>query len=496
MPEGTKRRGHSKSRFVSGWECYNKLWWEIHEPDALELVVSDSLQDLFDQGNQVGALAREEFPGGVLIDLPYNAVPERVAATHAALDAGAPAVFEASFVLDGVFVAVDVLERDGDGFNLIEVKASSSVKDKHIPDAAIQLHVLRANGLAVTRTELMHLNREYRHPGPEPLLVRDDITPLVLDYLDHVPGEIEAQLAMLAGEQPNLPIGEQCTRIEDCPFQGRCWPQDKDHVLRLNGKGVRKALELMADGFARIQDLPDDVRLSAVNRRQKLAIEHDNLAVEPELGERLDSLVHPIGFLDFETVARAVPVWDGVGPWHGVPVQFSYHEEDETGGYRHVAWLADGPHDPRETIARTLVEACRNAGQVLTYTSFERTQIRALERAVPTLADELDDLDNRLFDLQKVIKDTIYHPDFRGSFSIKDVLPVLVPELSYNDLAIQDGQDASALIAKLMLRGDTMAPEDGATLRENLLAYCERDTWAMVQLLERLRMIAASVRTP
>jgi predicted RecB family nuclease len=493
MTEQTRRRGHSKSRFVSGWECYNKLWWEIHEPDAPELVITDALQDLFDQGNQVGALAREEFPGGVLIDLPYDAVPERVAATQAALDAGAPAVFEASFVLDGVFVAVDVLERNGDGFNLIEVKASSSVKDKHVPDAAIQLHVLRANGLDVTRTELMHLNREYRHPGPEPLLVRDDITPLVLDYIDQVPGEIESQLAMLTGGPPSLPVGEQCTRIDDCPFQGRCWPQDRDHVLRLNGKGVRKALELMAEGIERIQDLPDDMRLSAVNRRQKLAIEHDNLAVEPELGELLGSIEHPIGFLDFETVARAVPVWDGVGPWHGVPVQFSYHEEDGTGGYRHVAWLADGPEDPRKPLARALVDACRDAGHVLTYTSFERTQIRALTRAAPALADELDDLDNRLFDLQKLIKGTIYHPDFRGSFSIKDVLPVLVPELSYSDLAVQEGQDASALIAKLMLRGDALSFEARGTLRANLLAYCERDTWAMVKLLERLRIIAAAI---
>jgi predicted RecB family nuclease len=477
---------------VSGWECYNKLWWEIHEPDAPELVVSETLQDLFDQGNQVGALAQAQFPGGVLIDLPYNAVPERVAATKSALDNGASAIFEASFVLDGVFVAVDVLERDGDGFNLIEVKASNSVKDKHIPDAAIQLHVLRANGLQINRTELMHLNKEYRHPGPEPLLVRDDITALVLEYIDQVPDEIDAQLAMLAGGPPNIPMGEQCDNIKDCPFQGRCWPQDKDHVLRLSGKGVRKALELMAEGIERIGDLPDDMKLSAVNRRQKLAIDNDNLAVEPELGALLASITRPIGFLDFETVGRAVPVWDDVGPWHGVPVQFSYHEEDGTGDYRHVEWLADGPDDPREPIARALIEACKNAGHVLMYTSFERTQIRALKRAVPALADELDDLDSRLFDLQKVIKDTVYHPDFMGSFSIKQVLPVLVPELSYDDLAIQGGQDASALIAKLMLRGDTLPPEDRATLRKNLLAYCELDTKAMVKLLERLRMIASA----
>jgi hypothetical protein len=125
------------------------------------------------------------------------------------------------------------------------------------------------------------------------------------------------------------------------------------------------------------------------------------------------------------------------------------------------------------------------------YTGFERTQIRTLKDAVPRLAAELDAIDARLFDIQKVIKDTVYHPDFAGSFSIKDVLPVLVPELSYDDLEIQDGQDASALIARLMLRADEFSPEDRARLRSNLLAYCRLDTWAMVKLLERLRVIGS-----
>src|SRR6266705_5963310 len=131
----------SKSRFTSGLQCHKKLWWEVHEPDAIELQPDKVLQDLFDQGRQVGELARTRYPGGVLIDLPHHARAERVAATQKALDAGAPAIFEATFIADGTFVAIDVLEKQKDGYRLTEVKSSTSQKDEHIPDVAVQARV-------------------------------------------------------------------------------------------------------------------------------------------------------------------------------------------------------------------------------------------------------------------------------------------------------------------------------------------------------------------
>src|SRR6184192_2919013 len=136
----------SKSRFTSGLQCHKKLWWEVHEPDALELQPDKVLQDLFDQGRQVGEAARTRYPGGVLIDLPHHAGAARVAATQKALDAGAPAVFEATFIADDTFVAIDVLEKQRDGYRLTEVKSSTSQKDEHISDVAIQARVAAACG--------------------------------------------------------------------------------------------------------------------------------------------------------------------------------------------------------------------------------------------------------------------------------------------------------------------------------------------------------------
>lgn len=480
---------HSNSRFVSGWQCWNKLWWEVHDPDAPELEIGPALRDAFEQGHQVRALARDAFPGGELIDLPHEAIGERVAATQAAMKAGVPAIFEAAFISDDVFVAVDVLERENGGYNLIEAKATTDLKDTHVPDAAIQLHVLQGNGLRVHRTEIMHLDPDYRIERPVPLLVRRDITPHVLEHLRRVPEEIESQLAMLAEDRPPTEFGRQCATVDECPFRGRCWPSDRDHVLRLSGKGVRKAIELMADGMEHIQDLPTDMPLNAVNARQKAAIEAGDLAVDESLSARLAEIRSPTGFLDFETVARAVPVWEGVAPWGAVPVQFSFHLEAEQGQYHHLEWLAAGPGDPREPLARALIDACKDAEHIVTYTGFERTQIRHLRTALPHLESDLADIDARLFDLHALVKNTVYHPDFMGSFSIKHVLPVLVPTLSYDHLDVRDGRDASALLAQLLLHGDDYTANDRAEQRRRLLEYCAMDTWAMVKLLEALRRI-------
>ncbi|HEX9710322.1 MAG TPA: hypothetical protein VGB42_10210, partial [Candidatus Thermoplasmatota archaeon] len=200
----------SKSRFTSGLQCHKKLWWEVHERDAPELQPDKVLQDLFDQGRQVGEAARTLYPGGVLIDLPHDAGTERVAATREALDAGAPAVFEATFIADGIFVAIDVLEKQGDGYRLTEVKSSSSQKPEHIPDVAVQARVAAACGVKITAAEVMHLNKEFRHPDTGDLFARTDVTGPVVAFLPQVEGEIARQREMLAGPLPDVPIGAHC----------------------------------------------------------------------------------------------------------------------------------------------------------------------------------------------------------------------------------------------------------------------------------------------
>ncbi len=480
----------SKSRYTAGIQCEKLLWWKVYEPEATELQPDKVLEDLFSQGRHVGELARLHFPGGVLIDAPHDAYAERLAQTLAAIEGGAPAVFEASFEAGGVFAAVDVLRRDPSGWTLIEVKASTSQKPEHIPDAAIQTWVLRGAGVPITRVEIMHLNREYRHPGPGDLFARTDVTGEVEAMLPEVAARTDALREALAGTLPERTVGLHCHEPRDCVFLERCWPADPDHIRRLYNVGPKKTASYMASGVHSIWDLEEGAKLPPAAHRQRRALKERRLIVESTLASALAPFESPLGFLDFETVARAVPVWDGLAPWGAAIAQFSYHEEQSDGSHAHVGWLAEGPDDPRREVARRMIEATAGARRIVTYSAYEKTRMTELQRLVPELAEGLQGLLDRLVDLLPVMRNHVYHPDFKGSFSLKYVLTPMVPDLTYDDLVIVDGRLASVEIARLLFVAHKILPAERDQLRRDLLDYCERDTWATVRLMARLRELA------
>ena len=486
-----KAKGLSKSRFVHGCQCPKCLWWETYEPDAPELVPDAALEDIFEQGHRVGELARQRFPGGELIDLDHRD-PAREPKTRELLAAGVPAVFEATFIADHTYAAIDVLLRERKGFALIEVKSGKTADEKYFLDAAVQAHVARSAGIDVRRVEIMHLNPDYVHPGPADLFARDDITDQVEVLVRDIPAKISELMGVLEGDLPAVRIGPQCTAPMDCPFVSRCWPQDLDSVLRIPRMQYAKRFELYHAGKRSVADLPAGVKLNPVQRRHVHAVVSGETVVEHVLREALEQYQGRLGFLDFETVARAVPVWDGTKPWEMIPAQFSYHEGPIGGPYTHQEFIAEPGRDPRRPLAKRLVEVTRGAEKVVMYTGFEATQIRYLQTSVPELAAELGTLLGKLVDLKKTVEQHVYHPEFGGGFSIKDVLPALVPGMSYEDAGeITEGTAASALLAKLIL-DPSLSNADREKLRAGLLKYCKLDTWAMVKLLEKLSELAGS----
>lgn len=482
----------SKSRFVTGCQCHKLLWWTVHEPNATELQPDKVLQDLFNQGRQVGELARRRYPGGVLIDLPHTARTERLAATRDALDQGSPAVFEATFIAQDTFVAIDVLEQQGDGYRLIEVKSSNSQKDEHIPDVAVQAYIAAACGAEISSAEVLHLNPEFRHPDAGDLFVRTDVTRAVVQYLPNVPDELARQQTMLEGPLPDVPIGLQCFEPRECPFLERCWPHAPDHIRYLNNVGPKRATAYLQRGIQWIGELPKTEKLNFTQRRQLKAMAEHRLVVEPTLAGDLEAFVtaQRLGFLDFETIARAIPVWPGMAPWQQAAAQFSYHERQPDGTYTYAAFLAEGPEDARPRLVEAMVRATAHAERVVTYTAFEKTRIREMQEAVPHLADDLAALETKLLDLYPVIRNCVYHPGFNGSFSLKAILTPLIPDLTYDDLVIVDGRVASVEIARLLFVAGKIPRHEHERVRKELLDYCERDTWAMVRLLEKLRQLA------
>src|SRR6266849_2639013 len=469
MPSDRSRL--SKSRYLHGLQCHKQLWWRVHESNAPELAPDKGQQNRFAQGQEVGERARQYVPGGALIDLPFYQYDNKVAATRAALERQLPALYEAWFLADNTYVGVDILERTARGYGVIEVKASNSQKPEHLPDAAVQVHVLRRSGLPVERVEVMHLNPQCRYPDLSNLFVREDVTAVVEGVL----------------------IGVHCSKPHECPFIERCWPTLPDHhISSLYRVERQKVLEYQADGYATLYDLPTDLELSVIHARQVKAVQTGRMVVESSLATALAQFTSPLAFLDFETVSLAIPRWPGCRPWQLVPVQFSVHVEERGRGLVHHQWIADGPEDPRPALAEALVEACAGARRIVAYyASFERDCIRQLRDAVPRFAKELDRIAKRLVDLLPAVRNNVYHPDFGGGFSIKKTLPALVPSLSYADLTVQDGEVATVELQRLMFGRDGMPAGERAALREALLRYCERDTWAMVKLLEKLRSLVA-----
>ena len=507
----------SKSDFLAGLQCSKHLWLRINEPGAPELQVDEGLSYLFEQGRKVGELARTYVPGGTLIDLPFYAIENRVRATRRAIDDGTRAIddgvreiddrgraiddkgrviddgvqiiYEAAFATEKLFVAIDILESSSDGFVVTEVKSSTSVKDEHLQELALQAYVIRQCGNKVARLQLMHLNNECAYPNLENLFVIENVTEDVGPLVDIIEKQIKSQAEVLSGSLPVIQIGPHCSSPYECEFTSRCWVDvPPHHVTTIYRLGSAKAFELVEQGFETIKDLPDDFRLNQVAARQRKAVVDNQLIVEPTLVDALKEFPSSIGFLDFETVALAIPVWDGCHPYDAVPVQFSFTSRDSDATFRHSEWLADGPEDPREAIAEALVEACQGVERIAAYNaSFERRCIEHLSNAVPSLSADLEHIEERLVDLLPLVRNHVYHPEFYGSFGLKSVFPVITGEDVYDTLEIADGALASWLLQALLLEPHRFTSEERQQRRQELLAYCRADTEGLAKLYYRLR---------
>lgn len=466
----------------------------MHDAEAPELKRGLGAENLIEQGLEVGRAARREAPGGTLIDLPHQRYDHRLAATREALAAKPAAIYEGAFSAGPAYADVDLLVRNEYGWTACEVKSTTKAKPEHFPDLAFQVHVLRDAGVHVSKAELVHLSRAAVYPDLSNLFVHADVTPEVEAIAFGVPAEVEAQVRTLAGPLPQVEIGAHCTTPRECPFISRCWPPlPAYHVSNLYRIEPKKLEAFEQDGITDLRALPSGLELSLIHQRQVKAVQTGQIVVEPSLAKALREYRGVLGFLDFETIGLAIPRFDGCRAWDQMPVQFSAHIERGAGEYAHHQWIAEGPKDPRPALARAVVEACRGVDRIVAYhAGFERECLAHLGRAVPDQAPALAALADKLLDLLPTIRSHVYHPDFDASFSIKKVLPALIPTLGYGDLAVRDGEQATVLLQHLMFKNERLPDAERGSLRAGLLAYCERDTWAMVKLLDRLRELASA----
>ena len=484
----------SKSRFMNGLQCHRLLWWSVHERNAPELAPDAQTEMVFAQGNLVGEEARRRFPGGVLVDLPHQAIEARVQRTAELIEQGAPVIFEASFRAEGVFVAVDVLVRRGKSWDLYEVKSSTRLKDEHLPDAAVQRHVLEAAGLKVGRVFLMHLNPECTAPELQDLFTAEEVTAEARALDNEVTDEARRQLGVLAGALPWVKPGEQCRVPRECPFWARCHEAPPAHPVSSLYYGGKRALELVEEGYATLRELPEGLKLSEVQARQVRAVKNDAVVVEPGLKDALDEIEGPIAFFDLETLGLAIPRWDGTRPWDPVPLQASVHVQ-RRGRMVHRSFLArPDDQDPRVALSEFLTEELSGAKTIFVWNaSFEQRCLRRMGEALPALQKPMAKLSARLVDLLPLVRAHVYHPAFGGSFGLKSVAPALAPEVDYGALHIQGGADASAVLFRLWTK--VLPAAEVEVQRQHLLEYCGLDTLAMVHIWRALQELAMAPKT-
>ena len=483
--------GISKTKFVAGCQCLKRLYLQVHQL-KLAAELDEAAEAIIEQGREVGMLARKLFPGGVVVDA--RSQEEAIRATRELVaNPEVSAIFEAAFEHHGVFVRVDILQRRRDQhWRLIEVKSTTDVRDHHLEDVAIQHRVVSRSGVNLAASCLAHVNRDYIYQGGAIDVHRffqiRNITRRVEKLQPKLPSMLRSQFRVLGrSEAPRIAAGPQCSYPVTCEFFAHCNPPlSDDHILRLPRIHASEVSKLAALGIQSIHEIPENYPLTRRLRRACTSVQTGAPWFSPELKEALGKLKYPLYFADFETVNRAIPPFAGMRPYDHLPFQWSVHVQRQAGAEaEHYEFLAANASDPRREFVGSLCAALGKSGSIVVYSSFEAQRLSELGCWFPEFADQINAIQHRLFDLLSAVREHVYHPAFGGSYSLKFVLPALVPEMTYDGMQVANGRDAG-LAWESLIRG-SLDQTESERMRKALLDYCRQDTLAMVRLLEVLR---------
>jgi len=481
----------SKSQFLKGLQCPKSLYLLKYHPE-LAGEVSESQEALFESGREVGVLARGLYPDGVEILFDAKNFAKQLELTKEYIRNGTTVIYEPAFNHDGLFAKADILRKAKSGWELYEVKNSTTIKEDafHYEDVAFQYHVLEENGLSINKAHLVHINNQYERQGDveiDKLFAINDVTKEVKDLQKKILEQIKSQRKMLGGKTPKTDIGEYCTEPYDCEFIEHCWGHiPEESVFDLRGRGNNK-FELYRKGIIQLKDIPIKALPLPVQLQIDCALNKKCLIDKAAIRKFLDSLWYPLYFLDFETFMSAIPLYDGTKPYQKIPFQYSIHYLEKEGSkLKHHEYLAEPNTDPRKEIASRLVEQIPKNACVLAYNmGFEKSVLNNLKAWFPEYGKGIDSIINNLNDLMIPFKNQHYYSwQMKGSYSIKAVLPVLVPDLSYNGLEVSDGGMAMEAYWRMCESQDASEVEN---IRKALLEYCKMDTLGMVRIVERLK---------
>ena len=501
-----KKISLSKSLYLNGLQCQKYLWLKIHRKEKLQKP-DTNLKAIFTTGDKVGEKACKLFPGGKQIKydetVPHS---ERIALTKKYIADGVKTIYEATFEYDGVLVMVDILNLDNDGnFEIYEVKSSTwnskkNLKsiDTYIKDISIQYYVLNGYGLKISKACITLLNGEYIREEKEnldKLFIHKDVTKEAISLQNKIPEILKSFQSTLGIKktEPKIDIGWHCKNPNICFGYDYCWTQQRNipeysvfNIFPLTKKS--KALELYQKGIINIEDIPRSEKLTKIQIKQVNLVKVNEVVMDKDaIKVFLKSFNYPYYYFDFETYQQALPEFIGVKPFQQIPFQYSLHIKHNSSELDHKEFLAHSGSDPRETLVTKIISDIPPDVTVLAFNaSFEKSILKELARHFPKYKEHLENIINNIVDLAEPFrKKYYYHPEMKGKFSIKILLPLLVPEMDkeYEKLNIKDGVTAMQSFADLANSSDNNKINK---IRKDLTKYCELDTLAMVKIHDKL----------
>ena len=487
----------SKSLYIRGLQCEKSLWLKKKKPGVLQ-APDDGAQAVFDTGTSVGELACELFSGGERIEYTGD-FGSQMAKTKELMEHGTKVVYEATFCFDGILVMVDILRICEDGLIINEVKSLTSVKEVYIDDASIQYYVISSLGYKVSAVNIIHIDSGYVRGEKlelDKFFHTEDVTEQVRQKQADIPQILSKFDEILSKDtEPEIDIGPHCSNPYDCDAWKYCWREQRGipeySIFDISRLRSDKKFELYKSGVVKFEDIKELDKFNASQQIQiRSELSGEQIIDKEAIKEFLETLSYPLYHLDFETFQQAVPEFVGLSPYEQIPFQFSIHKDDGKGNLEHFEFLVEVGADPRYELALNLIKFIPQDACVLAYNmSFEKRVIRRLAEIYPQISNELMAIHSNIKDLMApFVSKSYYHPKMRGSYSIKYVLPSLVPEFesAYNDLnLIHHGGEAMQAYEAMAY----MPAKERDAYKKALLAYCKLDTLAMVKVLEKLREV-------
>ncbi len=483
----------SKSTFLRGQKCLKSLWLNKYHKE-LQSTADQSTLAAFERGHRIGLLAQTLFPNG-LDATPKNFWDYRpsIRKTSEWIQANVEVIYEAAFQYAETLSALDILVQKENKLYAYEVKSSTKVKEEHLHDAALQYYIMKESGYEPVDFSIVYLNNQYRLEEeiiPDQFFIIESVKDQIIPLIESIPEKIkELKYTLAVKQMPSVAIGPHCNEPYVCDFKEYCWNDVPDYsVFDISNISKEKAWNLFHSGIIETNQIKD-LSIFSPNQIEQIKCDQNNETIlnKEKILSFLKTLEYPLYFMDFETFAPAIPIYEGTRPFQKIPFQFSVHiKEFNLSDLAHKEFLGDSSYDPRREFTELLIDTLGNTGSIIVYNQgFEKSILEQCATWFPEYQLQIEQIIDRLTDLMDIFKNKYYYTAaMKGSYSIKKVLPALVQGFSYSSLDIQSGDIASIQYEKML--ADPQNPENNQ-IKKDLLKYCKQDTIAMHHILLALQ---------